>query len=505
MAMEGGGVRDERGDAIPISGRVTLPPDPRAIDALGRNHTLEAAVAELIDNSIDAGARRATVRFVRDDQRLKRLLIIDDGAGMDGEAIDLALTLGGRRSYEDGEIGRFGLGLQAASLSQARILTVLSRAQEGTAHGRRWDTERMREDYSCEVVSEPYARQELDRDWGFPRSSTGTIVSWERVTGFPEHDDAEHFESFLHDARMRLLTHLGLVFHRLIGTRIALRIEVEQDGEVQLGNAIEPLDPFGYRHSGALGWPQAIEIGDGERSLTLSCHIWPGKSSLPEFRLDGDSQARQGIYVYYNDRLIQQGGWNGLRPLDRRLNLARVALEIAGDVDRMVRIKPEKNGIEVGPDFARAVFAAEDDGIRRFDTYLERARGVLRTANRANRDRPEMMPPGTGFDPRFRTVVAQEVTLKSEDPVSIRWRRLSDDEFFRVDRVEQILWLNQRHRQTLLGGRRVSLNDLQVLKALLFLLMQEIFAGQILGPRDRDNLALWQALLTAAVEAETAG
>src|SRR3954447_19505095 len=97
----------EPNDAIPTTGSIRLVPDPRSLEALGRNHTLEAALAELVDNSIDAGARHVLIRFVRDGGRLVRLLVVDDGSGMDEERIDVAMTVGGARTYDAGEIGRF--------------------------------------------------------------------------------------------------------------------------------------------------------------------------------------------------------------------------------------------------------------------------------------------------------------------------------------------------------------------------------------------------------------
>jgi hypothetical protein len=81
---------------------------------------------------------------------------------------------------------------------------------------------------------------------------------------------------------------------------------------------------------------------------------------------------------------VQCGGWNGLANADKQLNLARVALNLDGDVQGMLYLKPEKNGVEVGPEFGPAVEAATS-GAPRFADYLERARGVVKDANRRNR------------------------------------------------------------------------------------------------------------------------
>ncbi len=212
--------------------------------------------------------------------------------------------------------------------------------------------------------------------------------------------------------------------------------------------------------------------------------------------------ARQGLYVYYNDRLIQRGGWNGLHHGDKQLNLARAAIDVPGDVDGLLTIKPEKNGIEPGPRFSHLVHSAMSHDGASFDEWIEAARTTLKESNRRQRIRSARLPAGSGFDPRLRRTIHREIPVKSDDPLSIRWAPLGPGEFFSVDREDSVLWLNKRYRSALLGGRAGSLNDLPVLKVLLYLLFEEIFAGQNLGPRDKDNLELWQALLTAAANAE---
>jgi DNA topoisomerase VI subunit B len=146
------------------------------LEVLGRNHTLEAALAELVDNAIDVNARHVHVRFIRDDKRLIRLLVIDDGRGMDDDRIDVAMTIGGSRDYADGEIGRFGLGLKAVSFSHALSVTVVSRATRSVAVGRQWEFEQAKQDFSCAIVAPHFAAEQLDHDWRLPRSRAGTIV-----------------------------------------------------------------------------------------------------------------------------------------------------------------------------------------------------------------------------------------------------------------------------------------------------------------------------------------
>ena len=85
------------------------------MQSLGRNHAFETAIADLVDNSVDAGARNVLIRFVRNGHRLVGLLVVDDGQGMTEKHLDVAMTIGGKRKYGPNEIGRFGLGLIIAS------------------------------------------------------------------------------------------------------------------------------------------------------------------------------------------------------------------------------------------------------------------------------------------------------------------------------------------------------------------------------------------------------
>jgi hypothetical protein len=491
-------------ETVPTVGTVVLPPAPRSLEALGRNHTLEAALAELVDNSVDARASAVLIRFVLEDTRLKQLIVLDDGVGMDDSEIDAAMTVGGERSYGDHEIGRFGFGLKAASFSQADELTVLSRRSTGGAVGRRWRLERAKADFTCEVVDPAFAQSNLDGEWDLPPASSGTIVRWDLVRGFPALASDREVDRFLQAAFVRIRRHLGLIYHRLIEVgRIRIYIDV-QDVVHGLGQRVEvgALDPFDYPRTGVPGWPKALKLEAPPQPLALSCHVWPGRSILEEFKLDGNLIARQGIYVYYNDRLIQRGGWNDLVHADKQLNLARASLEVTGDINGFLKMKPEKSGIEPGPRFGEFISrAAAGDGTT-FSQYLETARTYVKSVNRRSRARPARIPPGPGFDPSVRKVIEREIPMKDEDPLSIRWAPLAESQFFDVDLEEQTLWLNKRYRSVLLRGHAGSLNDLPVMKALLYLLFEDVFTGEYLGPRDKDNIEMWQSILRRAADVE---
>src|SRR5215475_1523372 len=102
-------------------------------------YDLPSAIADLVDNSIDAGAENVDVTFGEDGAR-SWVRIADDGMGMSPTELDEAMRYGSDRSYSSSALGHFGLGLKTASLSQCRCLTVASRRRRnGRIAARRWD------------------------------------------------------------------------------------------------------------------------------------------------------------------------------------------------------------------------------------------------------------------------------------------------------------------------------------------------------------------------------
>ena len=120
------------------------PPPSSHLATLARmGYSFNAAIADILDNSITAGASQIDIRLVSFGG-LYRLTILDDGSGM--TSVDLMRNMvigckdpGSEREVND--LGRFGAGLKTASFSKARILTVFSWAEKSKIAGARWDTD----------------------------------------------------------------------------------------------------------------------------------------------------------------------------------------------------------------------------------------------------------------------------------------------------------------------------------------------------------------------------
>lgn len=481
-----------------------LPPDPGALDSLGRNHTLNTAVADLVDNSIDAGASHILVRIVRRRTQLLGVSVVDDGRGIGPDEIDRAMTVGGRRDYAQADMGHFGIGLKAASFSQADNLTLFTRKAGHAAVGRRWVLAGDRTDFRCDLVSPAFAQDQLDRGWPVTTTPSGTVVRWDGIRAFPTGADPTHVDEFLDRTINDLRDHLGLVFHRLI-PKLSLTITIDQEDTI-LGTGIPthvpPLNPFAYP-STIPGYPLELETRLANSTVVLRCHLWPKRSNVPQFRLPGGAEERQGLYFYRRDRLLQGGGWQAVHAPDPKLQLARVEVDIDGDLDGFLRINPEKSQVSAGPLFTRAVDNATSKDGKTIQDYFRTAEETwIRSNQKKSGGRAPVLPPGKGFHPRIVEAVKRELPQVHRHPLNLKWKPLTDDRFFDIDRDAGTLWLNQAYRRSLLGGRHGGPNDLPIIKTLMFLLTQDLFQGAHHGPRDRDNIDLWQSLLTAAAMAE---
>lgn len=143
-----------------------------------RYRTAANAVAELVDNSLQAGAKQVWIEVsptLRDPSEMS-ISVLDDGAGMGRRTLGLALVFGGSDRFNDrGGLGRFGMGLPASSVSQARRVDVISWTQAGRTHRATLDAETTRPSIAQVEACNALA------PWMPPRvkkPQSGTLVVW---------------------------------------------------------------------------------------------------------------------------------------------------------------------------------------------------------------------------------------------------------------------------------------------------------------------------------------
>src|SRR5580692_11701656 len=136
-----------------------------------------SAVADIVDNSIEAGATRVDID-VRGDVDDSWVRISDNGRGMKPADIREALRFGTVRDYDERKaLGKFGLGLKTASMSQCQHLLVASRSNPGQPQisAYAWDLAHVEETDSWEILTVgPTQHAELLREPLLEH--TGTVV-----------------------------------------------------------------------------------------------------------------------------------------------------------------------------------------------------------------------------------------------------------------------------------------------------------------------------------------
>ncbi len=482
-----------------------VPPDPGILKAIGLNHGFESAIADLVDNSLDADATRVLVRFVLHEGLATQLLVVDNGRGMDGDEVDSAMQLGKPKPITSGVMGHFGVGLKSASFSQASELTVLSRKAGMAAVGRRMQRDSKSSGFEFDVLDTGQADAALDGQWTEFSTPTGTIIRWDAIRTFPASRDLTVTTSFVERKVAELKSHLGLMFHRILQPKtFSIEIDVfDSDvGESGFPFPVESIDPFGYVRTGVMGYPKTL-VAKCKTEIPLTCHIWPAGSDSHLFKLAGGPVDRfQGFYLYRNDRLLSAGQWGGVAQETKRRRLARVAIDIERHLD-VFSMSVEKSGVHMVADLVQAVERAVSEDGTTFADYLADAEEAFRQSNRRVRTRSPILPPGQGIAPRVKRALSREMDfIEGEEPLRIRWKRILDGDFAEVDRRERTLWINSDYREAILKGTPGGVNDAPLLKALLFLLYEDIFRGAAFGPKDKDNVSLWLDVLTAAAEEE---
>lgn len=503
---------DPAAPSIKAVRRIHVSPDAGVLRAIGLNHGFGSAVADLVDNSIDATAGRVLIRFVLKGGLATQLLIVDDGSGMDETCIDGAMRLGKPKRESGASLGHFGMGLKSASFSQASILTVLSHRARCAPEGRRMRRENSTADFEVEVLDSVAVGRRLQKLHGLlgnamlGNANTGTVVQWDDCRTFPASRNTAVSAAFIEKKVAELRNHLGLVFHRLLEQdAVTVNVDVYDADEQEAGLRfpIEPIDPFGYGRTGLPGYPKKLVARPASGDVELDCHIWPGGSDSPQFRLHGRPvENSQGLYLYRNRRLLMTGGWAGVTDENKALKLARVAVDIEKHLN-VFTMSMEKSGVQLAADLVHAIEqSAAQDGTT-FRGYLDDASNTFKSSNRRIRRRTPMLPAGQGLHPQVKRTLERETPLiDGEDPVRIRWKRMLADDFVEFDKYHRTLWLNNRYRPAILHGDVGGVNDAPLLKTLLFLVYEDLFRGQAMGAKDKENLHFWNELLTAAAQAE---
>ena len=310
-------------------------------------YTFESALADIIDNSIGNGATHIDVRFSSIIPRY--IAILDDGCGMTPDELIVAMRYGSKNVNDqraESDLGRFGLGLKTASLSQCRKLTVISK-KNNVISAASWDLDFIIEQQGWSLKVYDYDEMVSQYNKAIPgildqlnSYESGTIVIWEdfdkMLEGAIEPDNL--FDEKISIARL----HLELIYHNFL--------DKTSKNPIKLRFNWLPLvakDPFLTRHPGTQ--PLSEEYIDLEgHNIRVKPYILPYINKLSPSDIDllgtlDDLRNKQGIYVYRNNRLIIWGTWFRLDTKNELNKLARIRVDIPNSLDHIWDIDIKKS------------------------------------------------------------------------------------------------------------------------------------------------------------------
>jgi Histidine kinase-, DNA gyrase B-, and HSP90-like ATPase len=346
-------------------------------------YTPQAAIADLVDNSLSARARNVWLTFFWDGPN-SFAAVRDDGRGMTATALSDAMRLGSRSPMEEREpddLGRFGLGLKTASFSQCRRLTVRSRQREGAEATRRWDLDYVTATDQWRLLTSAAPGSEARLD-GLVGLSSGTIVLWEvmdRLVGAAPVGDSKAQRRFL-DLTHSIEEHLAMIFHRFLVDRSRLSLWIN-------GSRVDAWDPFLSTESATQRLAEE-SLGVNASRIIVRPYVLPHHSKIPSEvhrRGAGPSgwNAQQGFYIYRNRRLLVAGDWLRLGfEKEEHCKLARIQVDLPNAVDDAWSIDVKKSTARPpGPlreEFKRIAAVTRQ---RASDVYRHRGKVIARATS----------------------------------------------------------------------------------------------------------------------------
>ena len=310
----------------------------------GLGYSSQTAIADLIDNSITARSRNIDID-IQWNEGAPSAALLDDGGGMSQDRLIEAMRLGGEgpgNERDAADLGRFGMGMKTASLSQSRRITVVTKSNH-VLQSLTLDVDIIARDGWVAFVPDPLPKHPyIEKLQSRP---SGTVILWERIDELSElmglNKDA--FYPRLEEIR----GHLGMIFHRFLNgdaTKLCIALN---------GRAIKGWDPFQTNHPATREMPSERVRHAGD-TFNVMPYVLPHRdryANEAEYEAAGGPGgwgARQGFYIYRGKRLLVAGSWLGLGGArtwtrDEASRLARIQVDLPTTLDRDWRIDVRKS------------------------------------------------------------------------------------------------------------------------------------------------------------------
>lgn len=393
-----------------VSARTDLTnlPDPsRLIFGLrDTGYDLYSAAADIIDNSIAAGATEINIQVDLNQDGRKFVYFGDNGCGLSADGIFEAMRYGAPIRQNLKSLGKFGLGLKTASSSICLHFALVSREKLGAPLSKlAWDLEHVEEQNRWEMLEEPVNRTE-EHYFNELCGEKGTLVVWSKCDrllskSYEEAGGSAERRAVTHRVE-KLREHIALVFHRFLDpseTGYSTVTITVNDVAVQPWNPFYPEKSEQVLPDHARVLPVLLEDGS-IHNARMNAWILPHSKDLTkaENAVAKISSRAQGFYIHREGRVIHSGGWLGVfRSDDPHYSLLRVEFDFDHELDEAFKIDVKKSRILFDPALEEALrkiltpFWHEAD-----DRYRRRAKQAAQQAvlnhNSANKTIEKISP-----------------------------------------------------------------------------------------------------------------
>ena len=341
------------------------------IRAIG--YSFATAVADIIDNSISAGAFNIDV--YSDPLEVEPYFsILDNGLGMKRDELINAMTFGSNRSGKidsPDDLGRFGLGLKSASLSQCRNFIVISK-QNNNINAMAYDLDVIEKNNKWDLLELTYDEMKQEPCYNeLIKYKSGTLVIWKKFDKLEI--NTKDFESSFRNIVSEAKKHVELVFHRFYN-----KVNIYFNGK-----RVEKRDPFLIASQKKQTGRESVILINGIKIRVIP-HTLPNANMLTneEKALLGNPKSiydEQGFYIYRNERLIIWGSWLHMGYKSELNKLARVQVDMPSALDSMWMLDVKKSSAKI-PDLIKEQirFAIEDSMNRSHKTNRYKGTKELR-------------------------------------------------------------------------------------------------------------------------------
>lgn len=316
----------------------TLPNAGKLIESLRHTgYDNYHAIADIIDNSIDADAQNIWVEVhqKKEDFVIK---VVDDGVGMDEAEITEALKLGSESEKNiDSDLGRFGMGLCTAGLSMSRRTTVLTKQEKGQIlvgiNDLNWVIKF--NEFKSYIDKANLEQSKPFKDL-LNGSHQGTVVI------FSNSDRIQNTNVTIFANVLR--KEIGRIFRRFIEAGRKFYVNGEL---VQMVDPLMLSEPNTYVYSDE-DYPIKLET----INETIEDSIRIRMVLLPDFGLVGNKDRginlrNQGFYVMRNQRELFAGETLGIYTRDPHLNRFRAEICFSGNIDELMGVHFTKRSISI--------------------------------------------------------------------------------------------------------------------------------------------------------------